>query len=110
MHGLYHTALDDTSPYRPEYYTVNIAIFFVLQLFSLGEYHGNSKHIDRAKFAILLHVIFKGPSHMPIAFLEGREFFFKSDKRISWDEYDFEFIGDCKHTVGVSIFLKNYNH
>ena len=47
---------------------------------------------------------------MPIGFLEGKEFFFKSKERIFWDEYDFEFIGDCTHTVGVSFFFfKNLN-
>ena len=46
--------------------------------------------------------MFKGPSHMPIDFLEKTKFVFKSNNGHFWNEYTFDFEGDCRDTVAVS--------
>ena len=60
--------------------------------------------------------MFKGLSEMPIEFLKGTKFIFQSNKGRYWNEYTFNFEGDCKDTVAVSfvsiklqsIFNKSY--
>lgn len=49
--------------------------------------------------------VFKGPTHMPIGFLEDTQFILDTNEETRWDQYGTSFIGECMETVYVSYFL-----
>lgn len=85
-----------------------VIFFYLFQGFYLREIHGNAigEHDGKARFDLFVNGLFKGPSHMPIDFIEGTKFTLKTNKGIYWDDYTMTFEGECMETVFVSCFYE----